>query len=82
LSISEALSKLEGRTKNIKFKDLLNICEKFFGPPRVSASSHHFFKTPWPGDPRINLQPQKGNAKPYQVKQVISALKKLQDMGS
>jgi hypothetical protein len=33
-------------------------------------------KTPWPGDPRINLQEGGGGkAKPYQVQQVIQALK-------
>jgi hypothetical protein len=37
---------------------------------------HHIFRTPWPGDPRINLQKQQGQAKPYQVKQVIAALSK------
>jgi hypothetical protein len=32
--------------KNVKFKDLLNLCIKYFGTPRITGS-HHIFKTPW-----------------------------------
>lgn len=63
--------------RNVKFKDLLNICEKHFGQPRIKGS-HHIFKTPWKVDPRINIQKDGKMAKSYQVKIVIKALKKLQ----
>jgi hypothetical protein len=33
--------------------------------------------TPWPGDPRVNIQNAKGKAKPYQVRQVLQAIEKL-----
>jgi len=62
--------------KNVKFDDLLKICTKYFGTPRVSGS-HHIFKTPWKGDPRINIQKEGKMAKPYQVKLVLKALEKL-----
>lgn len=65
--------------KQIRFSQLLKICEEFFGNYRVSGS-HHIFKTPWQGDPRINLQKGKDkNAKPYQVRQVLNALRKLKE---
>lgn len=64
--------------KNVKFKDLLNICIEYFGEPRTSGS-HHIFKMPWVGNPRINLQRDGKMAKPYQVKQVIEAIKKLEE---
>ncbi|HEY0050721.1 MAG TPA: hypothetical protein VGB68_15615, partial [Pyrinomonadaceae bacterium] len=38
-----------------QFTKLLKICENFFGEYRIN-SSHYIFKTPWQGDPRINLQ--------------------------
>ena len=39
------------------------------------------YKTPWPGDPRVNIQRDKsGKAKRYQVKQVLVAIKKLDDV--
>ena len=34
--------------KNVKFDDLIKICTKYFGAPRVKGS-HHIFKTPWKG---------------------------------
>jgi len=64
----------------VRFSQLLGICEQFFGNYRVSGS-HHIFKTPWQGDPRINLQKGKDkNAKPYQVQQVLGALRKLKEL--
>jgi hypothetical protein len=63
---------------NVQFNDLLNICRKYFGQPRIKGS-HHIFKTPWKGDPRINIQKDGKMAKPYQVKIVIKAIKKLEE---
>jgi hypothetical protein len=64
--------------KNVKFDELLKICIKYFGAPRIS-SSHYIFKTPWKGDPRINIQKDGKMAKPYQVKLVLKALEKLEN---
>jgi len=63
--------------KNVKFDDLIKICTKYFGTPRINGS-HHIFKTPWKGDPRINIQKEGKMAKPYQVKLVLKALEKLE----
>ena len=63
--------------KNVKFEDLIKICTQYFGTPRISGS-HHIFKTPWKGDPRINIQKEGNMAKPYQVKIVLKALDKLE----
>jgi hypothetical protein len=63
---------------NVKFVDLLHICIKNFGKPRIRGS-HHIFKTPWQGDPRINIQKDGNMAKPYQVKMIINALNKLDE---
>jgi len=32
------------------------------------------------GDPRANIQNQKGKAKPYQVKQVLKAIERLEEI--
>jgi len=53
------------------------VVQFIFGEPRV-AGSHHIFKTPWLGDPRVNLQRDGKMAKPYQVHQVIKAIEKLE----
>jgi hypothetical protein len=63
-------------SKNIKFMDLLQICTKYFGKPRL-CGRHHIFKMPWQGDPRINIQKDGNRAKEYQVKAVVKAIKKL-----
>jgi hypothetical protein len=75
----DAIAKLE-KEKQVRFLQLLKICEQFFGNYRVSGG-HHIFKTPWQGDPRINLQKGKDKkAKPYQVQQVLNALRKLKEL--
>lgn len=63
--------------KNIRFAELVRVCEEHFGAPRRSGGSHIVFKTPWPGDPRVNIQDDGGKAKAYQVRQVLLAIDKL-----
>lgn len=78
MNIEKALEELKN-DKNVKFKDLLKICEEFFGVPRINGS-HHVFKMPWQGNPRVNIQKDGAKAKSYQVKQVKEALEKLKGM--
>jgi hypothetical protein len=33
----------------------------------------------WKGDPRVNIQNDKGMAKPYQVRQVLRAIERLKN---
>ena len=54
------------------------VCEEYFGKPRQTGTSHAIFKTPWAGDPRINIRDDKGKAKAYQVRQVLLAIDKLE----
>lgn len=37
-------------------------------------------RRPRPGDPRVNIQDAKGRAKPYQVRQVLKAIDKLESI--
>ena len=66
--IEDILKQMKRSPKGIRFNDLSKVCEHFFGEPRQSGSSHKVFKTPWQGDPRVNIQNAKGKAKPYQVR--------------
>lgn len=68
---------MQANPANVRFSDLKHICEFFFGEPRQRGTSHYVFKMPWPGDPRVNIQNNKGKAKAYQVRQVISAIQLL-----
>ena len=76
--IIKTLEKMESNPKGVRFNDLRKVCEHYFGKPRQSGTSHCVFKTPWPGDPRVNIQDDKGKAKPYQVRQVLLAIRKLE----
>ncbi|MFH0340640.1 MAG: toxin HicA [Chromatiales bacterium] len=65
---------------NVRYSDLRKVCETFFGEPRQKGTSRAVFKTPWIGDPRINIQDDRGKAKAYQVRQVLLAIKKLESV--
>jgi hypothetical protein len=73
------LTQMRNSPANVRFADLLYICKEFFGEPRQEKTSHAVFKTPWAGDPRVNIQNDNGKAKVYQVKQVLAAIKKLEE---
>ena len=62
---------------NVRFADLERLCRHYFGEARQSGS-YLVFKTPWPGDPRVNIQDKGGKAKPYQVRQVLAAIERLE----
>jgi len=75
--ILKILEQMSREPASVRFSELKKVCQHFFGDPRQSGSSHMIFRTPWAGDPRINIQSDKGKAKAYQVKQVLLAIEKL-----
>ena len=77
MKITSLIDQMKQNPKDVKFKDLCKVCDHYFGKPRQESSSHRVYKTPWYGDPRVNIQNDKGNAKAYQVRQVLKALEKL-----
>jgi len=77
---NKILDQMRREPANVRFGDLKRVCEEYFGKPRQSGTSHAIFKTPWIGDPRINIQSDKGKAKAYQVRQVLMAIDKLEGM--
>ena len=79
-SVKKILDQMRREPGNVRFADLMKVCEEHFGKPRQHGTSHAIFKTPWAGDPRINIQNDKGRAKPYQVRQVLLAIEKLEGM--
>jgi len=76
--IQNILTQMRKTPKNIRFNDLCKVCDSYFGEARQFGSSHKVYKTPWQGDPRVNIQNSKGKAKPYQVKQVLQAIERLE----
>ena len=79
MTIDDAIAELDANVKGVKFNRLVRICGEFFEAKAIKGS-HHRFKTPWQGDPRINLQRDGDQAKPYQVRQVIESLRRLSEV--
>ena len=77
-SIEDILANMRRNPKGIRFNDLAKVCEHYSGKPRSSGSSHRVYKTPWAGDPRVNIQSSRGKAKAYQVRQVLLAIDRLE----
>jgi len=76
--VEDIIADMRRNPKGIRFQDLCKVCDPFFGEARQAGSSHRIYKTPWQGDPRVNIQNDKGMAKAYQVKQVLKAIERLE----
>ena len=74
--VPKILAAMRENLRNIAYQDLVKVCEHYFGPPRTTGGSHAVYRTPWPGDPRVNIQNDHGTAKAYQVRQVLKAIDK------
>ena len=75
----QIIEQMRRSPQNVRFDDLAKVCADHFGEPRQDGTSHKVYKTPWQGDPRVNIQRGKdGNAKAYQVRQVLGAIAKLE----
>lgn len=79
--ITDLVDDMKRNPKGIRFLDLCKVCDHYFGEARQTGSSHRVYKTPWLGDPRVNIQNDKGKAKAYQVKQVLKAIERLEAEG-
>jgi hypothetical protein len=77
-SVKTILARMNRNPKNVRFKDLCKVCDHYFGLPCQRGSSHRIYKTPWPGDLRINIQSHKGKAKAYQLRQVLLAIENME----
>lgn len=77
-SVDDIVKSMRQNPNGVGFNDLCKVCGKYFGKPRQSGTSHRIYKTPWQGDPRVNIQNDRGKAKPYQVRQVLLAIDRLE----
>jgi len=75
--IREILARLKRRLPDVHFDDLCLLCDHYFGKPRRTGSRYRIYRTPWPGDPRINVQNKKGMAGVHQGRQVLKAVERL-----
>ena len=73
----DVVDEMRRNPKGIRFADLCRVCNHYFGGPRQAGTSHRVYKTPWQGDPRVNIQDDRGKAKAYQVRQVLRAIERI-----
>jgi hypothetical protein len=78
-SIENILEKAGNNPKSVRFSELCRLCDHYFGQPRQGGTSHRVYRMPWKGDPRVNIQNDKGMAKSYQVRQVLRAIERLRN---
>ncbi|MDP1902513.1 MAG: toxin HicA [Rubrivivax sp.] len=76
--VSKILEQMRREPAGVRFVDLKKVCEHYFSAARQAGSSHAIYKTPWAGDPRVNIQNANGRAKTYQVRQVLQAVERVE----
>ena len=76
--ISNIIEQMRTCPQSVRFRDLCRVCDEYFGQARQQGSSHRVYRVPWQGDPRVNIQESKGLAKPYQVRQVLKAIDRME----
>lgn len=77
--VDDLVAQMRRNPRGVRFHDLWRVCDAYFGQARVTSGSHRIYKTPWSGDPRVNIQNDKGMAKAYQVRQVLKAIDRLEN---
>jgi predicted RNA binding protein YcfA (HicA-like mRNA interferase family) len=69
------LKQILSGSKNISFNDIVTVVEAFdFTLSRVNGSHHIFIHPKIPE--LVNLQNEKGKAKPYQIRQFLTIVEK------
>jgi len=76
--IEKRLERIQNSPNDVKWADLVAVCDLCFGKPRRGRGSHLIYDTPWMDHPLLVLQPSKGKAKPYQVRQALRALDEME----
>lgn len=77
-TLTDIIDVMRNNSSGVRFADLCKVCDHFFGQARQTSGSHRVYKTLWIGDPRVNIQNDKGKAKAYQVKQVLKAIERME----
>jgi hypothetical protein len=76
-TIAELVETMRANPANVRFSVACKVADAFFGAPTQHGSSHRVWKMPWPGNPRVNMQNDRGKAKAYQVRQLLEAIDRL-----
>lgn len=80
--LEKLIAAMQHNPRNVKFNDLVKVCDHYFGTARQTSGSHRVYRTPWQGNPRVNIQNKKGKAKAYQVRQVLQAIELMETLNN
>ncbi len=76
--LDELIEHIRHSPRNVRFADACTVADAFFGEALQQGTSHRVWKMPWAGDPRVNIQQDKGGrAKAYQMQQLLKAIDRL-----
>ena len=78
-SVDDIVEKMRRSPRGVSFKEPVRVCNHFFGKPRQLTGSRRIYRTPWQGEPWVNIQSDKGKAKPYQIRQILRAIAHLEE---
>jgi len=76
--MARVLARIRENPRSVRFWGLYKVCDNFLGEPRRRGMRHRAYKTPSPGDPRVNFHNYRRKAKAYQVKQLFKAIDRLE----
>lgn len=71
----QLLRRLLSGSRNVSFDDLVNLAQGFGLRLARGSGSHHIFRHP-EAPARLNLQERHGEAKPYQVSQLLKLVER------
>ena len=71
------VARMQASPTNIRFAEACKVADHFFGPARQTGTIHRIWRTPWQGDPRVNMQNDHGKAKACQVRRLVDAIERL-----
>ena len=77
-ALTDIIQTMRNNPASVRFAELCKVSDHYFGQARQTSGSHRVYKTPWIGDPRVNIQSDDGKSKAYQVKQVLKAIERME----
>jgi hypothetical protein len=77
-TLTDIIQVMRNNPAGVRFSGLCKVCDHYFGQAKHKSGSHRVYKTRWIGDPRVNIQNNKGMSKAYQVIQVLKAIERME----
>jgi hypothetical protein len=77
-SVAKIAAAMRANPRNNRYDDLAKVCEHYFGPPARAANPTRYSRPPVRAILGSTSRSDHGQAKAYQVRQVLAAIDKLE----